>query len=170
MDAPAHMVPGAPTLDQFDADRFVAPACVIDVAGAGHEVVGRDVLEAHADLVAGCRFVLLHTGWARYWNDERYLDHFPVLSKDAARWLTTRGLSGVGVDAISVDPVARGVAARFEGSEFANHVEFFRAGLVLVENLTGLDALLRRRFQFICLPLKFERADGSPVRAAAVLE
>jgi kynurenine formamidase len=162
IDAPAHMVAGAPSLDQFAADRYVGTACVIDVAAPGRTDIGPDLLEAHAALVAGCDFVLLHTGWSRYWGDRRYFADFPVLSPAATRWLIARGLKGVGFDAISADPVG--------ASPFSNHLAFFRAGMILVENLDGLEPLAGRRFLFSCLPLKFDAADGSPVRAVAMLD
>ena len=162
VDAPAHMVAGAPTLDQMGVDRFVGRACVIDVSGAaGGEIEASD-LERHADLVSGCDFVLLHTGWSRYWGEERYYSGFPVLSGAATRWLIGRSLKGIGLDAISIDAVG--------ATRFANHLECFGAGLILVENLTGLDALVGRRFTLSCLPLALPDADGSPVRAVALLD
>lgn len=162
VDAPAHMVAGAPTLDQLGVDRFVGRACVIDVSGAAGGEIGAPDLERHAELVAGCDFVLLRTGWSRYWGEDRYFSGFPVLSAAATRWLIDRGLKGIGLDAISVDPVG---AARF-----ANHLDCFGAGLILIENLAGLDALAGRRFTLSCLPLALPDADGSPVRAVALLD
>ena len=161
VDAPAHMLPGAPTLDQLTVDRFIGPACVIDVSGATNGTLRLAALEPHAGLVAGCDFVLLHTGWSRNWGDDRYLEGFPVLSGEAAEWLASRSLKGVGLDAMSADPVG--------SVEFPNHLTFFRAGMILIENLNGLDRLIGQRFLFSCLPLAFERADGSPVRAVAVV-
>jgi kynurenine formamidase len=160
VDAPAHMVAGAATLAQLDAGHFVGCACAIDVSGRA--AIDTSALQAHAGLIEGCDFVLLHTGWSRYWGESRYFDGFPVLSTDAARWLTRRGLKGIGVDTISVDPVSATV--------FGNHLELFGAGLVIVENLTGLDALVGQTFLFSCLPLKLDVVDGSPVRAVATLE
>lgn len=162
IDAPAHMLAGGPTLDQLDAGRFVGRACVIDVSTAGAPAIEQAALEAHAHLIDGCRFALLHTGWARYWGQDRYFRGFPILSLEATRWLARRGLSGIGVDAISIDPVGT--------TDFPNHLEVFRAGMISVENLTGLDRLAGRTFLFSCLPLKLERADGSPVRAVAIVE
>ncbi|HEY3381084.1 MAG TPA: cyclase family protein [Vicinamibacterales bacterium] len=159
VDAPAHMLGNAPTLDRLGVDHFVGRACVIDVSG--HTTIEASTLTRHADLVAGCSFALLHTGWSRYWGQDQYFSGFAVLSADAARWLVDQGLLGVGFDAISADPVG--------ADEFGNHLAFFRAGMILVENLTGLDALIGRTFLFSCLPLKFEAADGSPVRAVAIL-
>lgn len=162
IDAPAHMVAGAPTLDQLGVGWFAGTASVIDVSEAPGGQVGPAMLEPYADLAAGCAYVLLHTGWSRYWGEDRYYSGFPVLDRDAARWLIARGLKGIGLDAISVDPVG---ATRFD-----NHLAFFEAGLVLVENLTGLGALVGRRFTFSCLPLALPDADGSPVRAVAMID
>ena len=160
IDAPAHMLAGSPTLDQLGAGHFVGKACVIAVEGEA--VIEKGLLEGHAALVDGCDFVLFHTGWSRYWGQDSYFEGFPVLSLGAAQWLAERGLKGVGFDAISVDPVGT--------MEYRNHFVFFHAGMICIENLTGLDALIAKNFLFSCLPLKFLGADGSPVRAVAILE
>jgi kynurenine formamidase len=159
VDAPAHMLTGAPSLDAYDATYFVGQACVVDVSGQA--AIEPSAIDAHASLIAGCDFILFHTGWSRYWGTDRYFQCFPVLSLCATRRLIAAGLRGVGVDAVSVDPV--------ETSTFENHLELFRAGLVSIENLTGLEVLIGQRFQFACLPLKLDRADGAPVRAVAIL-
>jgi hypothetical protein len=39
----------------------------------------------------------------------------------------------------------------------------------ILEGLTNLDQLLGKQFRFIALPLKIAGADGSPVRAIAIL-
>jgi arylformamidase len=155
IDAPAHMLPGAPTLDRLGIDRFVGRGRVVDVAG--QDEIGVAALAELGD----AEFVLFHTGWDRLWGQEGYYSGFPVLTLEAARRLAGRGLKGVGFDAISADPV---------GSEgFENHLELFRAGLILIENLTGLDQLIGNPFLFSCLPLKLEQGDGSPVRAVAMV-
>jgi kynurenine formamidase len=119
------------------------------------------MLRTSEDEISGASFVLVLTGWDRYWGERRYFSGYPVLSGEAAAWLAARGLKGVGFDALSADAV--------EAESFVNHLHFFRAGMVIVENLRGLEALVGRRFLFSCLPLKFANADGSPVRAVALL-
>ena len=158
IDAPAHMLPGAATLDQLGIDRFVGPAWVVDVPGPAIEL---ELLEAQEAAMAGSEFVLFHTGWSAKWGTPGYFEGFPVLSGAAARWLSRRGLKGIGFDAISADPVS--------STAFENHFECFRAGMILIENLTGLRPLVGKPFLFSCLPLKLEEADGSPVRAVAIL-
>jgi kynurenine formamidase len=41
--------------------------------------------------------------------------------------------------------------------------------ILIIENLAGLDKLPDGMFDFFAIPLKIEGADGSPVRAFAVL-
>ena len=41
---------------------------------------------------------------------------------------------------------------------------------MIIENLTNLDKIGKGLFLFAALPLKYENADGAPVRAVAMLE
>lgn len=159
IDAPAHMVPGASTLDQLPVERFCGRAWVVPVTAPA---IGVDVLAAQEEEIARAEFVLFHTGWAGKWGSPEYFTDFPVLAPEAAAWLAGRGLKGVGFDAISADPV--------DTVGYGNHLTLFGADLILIENLTGLEPLVGRRFLFSCLPLKLEAADGSPVRAVAILD
>jgi kynurenine formamidase len=158
VDAPAHMLPGAPTLDDLGVGHFHGPARVLDAAGWPE--LGMDLLLARqAELEA--EFVLFRTGWSSRWGHPDYYQGFPVLTSEATRWLCGRGLKGVGFDAISADPVA--------SAGFENHLALFRAGMIIIENLTGLEPLVGLDFTFSCLPLKLTQADGSPVRAVAMV-
>lgn len=160
IDAPAHMLAGAATLEDLGAGWFVGRAAVLEVAG--RSAIDAAFLEGQGSALAGCDFVLFHTGWDRHWGTPAYFEGFPVLDPAAARWLAGRGLKGVGFDAISVDPVG--------STTFDNHLLLFRAGLISIENLTGLAPLAGRSVLFSCLPLRLPGADGCPVRAVAILE
>jgi kynurenine formamidase len=50
------------------------------------------------------------------------------------------------------------------------HHAFFPAGITVIEYLTNLDQIGAPRRRFIALPLAVEGADGSPVRAVAVVK
>ena len=161
IDAPAHMLAGAPTLDRLPVGQFFGPARVVDVAARPGPEISLALLEARQADLEGAEFVLFHTGWSGKWGQEAYFTGFPVLAPEAARWLCGRGLKGLGFDAISIDPVAT--------QTYENHHICFQAGLILIENLTGLEPLIGRPFLFSCLPLKLEQAYGSPVRAVAMI-
>ena len=140
--------------------QFVGEGCVVDATTCG-KTIPLATLRASERAISGKSFVLVRSGWDRYWGERRYFSGFPVLSGEAVNWLAGLGLKGIGFDAISADPV--------EAETFGNHLHFFRAGMVIVENLRGLEPLVGRRFLFSCLPLKFGNADGSPVRAVALM-
>ena len=49
------------------------------------------------------------------------------------------------------------------------HHVFFPAGVTVIEYLANLDQIGVARCRFIALPLRIEGADGSPVRAIALV-
>lgn len=160
MDAPAHVFEDLSTLDALDVERFAGPAAAVDCSAlpAGAEI-GPECLDG-LDL-ARLDFVLFSTGWCRHWGKPEYFAGYPVLSPECARALAAAGLKGVGVDAISVDPV--------ESRELPNHRALLGAGMVIVENLVDIVEIFEQTFNFCALPLKFAQADGAPVRAVALL-
>ncbi|MEZ4388851.1 MAG: cyclase family protein [Candidatus Krumholzibacteriia bacterium] len=162
VDAPAHLITDAASLDQLSVDRFVGRAVVLDPGGLEDGRVTVLRLEAQRDRLERMDFVLLRTGWARRWGQPGYLEGFPCLAPDAARWLADHGVRGFGVDAISVDPVG--------DSALAVHHELLSRGLVIVENLANLGVLPGTPFTFCALPLRIAGGDGSPVRAVALLD
>ncbi len=161
MDAPAHILAGTKTLDQLPVETFCGEAMLLNCTAAGRASIDLHDLVRHADAIHKCRFLILHTGWSRYWGDERYFSDYPVLTPDAACWLAGAGLRGVGLDTISADAA--------DAADLPIHTILLGAGMVIVENLTNLAALAHPFFLFACFPLKIRDADGSPVRAVAMV-
>ena len=161
MDAPAHMIHYAPTLDSYPPERFIGPAYVLDCAslGAGG-IITPELLRRHREEIEAADFLLLYTGWDRYWETTAYFGVFPVLSAEAALWLgELRRLKAVGMDAVSFDLV--GIPF------FENHRILLGMDKLLIENLTGLAPIAGRTVCFTALPLHYAHADGAPVRAVA---
>ena len=162
VDAPSHMIEGAATIEALDAGRFVGSGCVVDLSRMGRSRIEIAGLEGERDRIARAEFVLLRSGWADRWGDASYFSGYPVLSIEAARWLAEFPLKGLGADMISFDEM--------HSTTMDAHKVFLAKGMILVENLTGLERLIGREFVFSCLPLKISGGDGSPVRAVALLE
>ena len=113
--------------------------------------------------LAAADFLLLYTGWDEKFGAPDYMEGFPVLSEDAARFLTELELKGVGFDAVSADAV--------DTEDYAVHKILLGAGLVIIENLTGLGKLPAGiPFCLTALPMAIKEADGAPARVMAVLE
>ncbi len=161
MDAPSHIIPGAKTLDQMPPDLFVGNGAVVELGVKECRTIDIELLKPHRGRIERSEFLLLHTGWGDLWGEEAYLKGYPVLSHDAAEWLADFPLKGIGADTISADEV--------ESATFPIHTILLEREIVVIENLTNLRALSDNEFVFCCFPLKIENADGSPVRAVALL-
>ncbi len=161
IDAPAHIIPRAKTLDQLGIDHYFGRACRLDLKSVNKPIIDVTDLKPYEDFMEEVDFVLLHTGWSEFWNKGRYFEGYPVLSTEAATWISEFRLKGLGVDMISVD--------REETSDFPIHRILLEQNILIIENLTNLQELPGMAFSFSCLPLKFENSDASPVRAIAII-
>jgi kynurenine formamidase len=181
-DAPVHWVTGKDLpesrLDTIPAERFVGPACVIDVAAE----VARDEdflltparIEAweaeHGPIGAGS-WVLLRTDWSRRTDPAAFLNvaddgpHSPGFRKDASELLVERGVLGVGVETIGTDA---GQAGTFD-PPFPNHTIMHGAGRFGLASLTNLDLLPATGAVVIAAPLKLVDGSGSPLRVLALV-
>jgi len=161
MDAPSHIIEGAKTLDQLPPDHFVGKSSLVDVTSNKHPSIDCDFLKSHEHLIESSEFLLLHTGWSKLWGKDTYFQGYPVLSSKAATWLTGFQLKGIGMDTISADEA--------ESTTFPIHTILLDRNIVIIENLRNLQALPAHGFMLCCFPLKIEYADGSPVRAVALV-
>jgi arylformamidase len=75
--------------------------------------------------------------------------------------LTGFPLKGIGLDAISIDPIT--------STDFAIHHILLSKEILIVENLNNLNAIPVDFFEFFSMPLWIKSADGSPVRAVAMI-
>lgn len=161
IDAPAHMIEGADTLDRLAVDRFFGKAMLVDLRNTQGGLIDSGMLEAYASRIAEADFLLLHTGWSRFWGTDRYDEGFPVLSADAASMVAASGLKGIGIDAPSFDAA--------QNHDCPVHRRLLGSGMMLIENLTGLHRLEHGLFILSVLPLPVTGAEACPVRAVAIL-
>jgi arylformamidase len=111
------------------------------------------------EAAAGGRAVLVRTGWDRRWGTEAYWEPGPFFSKDGAERLAELDPVLVGVDFANVDDTG-------DPSRPA-HTILLAAGVIIVEHLTGLDALPQGGFTFSAVPPRIVRGASFPVRAFA---
>lgn len=160
LDVPAHLFENGKTLTQFDVQQFTGRAFVQKFDSEGQLSI--DQINRQIDRFGVPEYILFCSGWDKYWGTESYFKNFPVLSVPVCEYLVKLSLKGIGVDAISIDPV--------ESSRLQNHHILLSNQVIIVENLTKLDKVPDTAFDFYCLPLKLENGDGSPVRAIAQYE
>jgi arylformamidase len=161
MDAPAHMIKNGLTLDRLPISHFIGLAVKIDLTHCCRLIQAEDI-ESLLHLDFPFNWVLLHTGWSRYWGHQAYFGHYPVLTEKAAYLLSKLPLKGIGIDAPSFDA--------FDSKDYPNHHLLLGKNILFVENLRGLEPLpTGHMFSFSALPLHYVNADGAPVRAMAII-
>lgn len=160
IDVPSHILENGLTVDKFDVGNFIGKARVIDVTNIPSNIIDINDLKEYETWLMEIDYLILKTGWSKYWGDNKYFNDFPTLSVETAEWLLQFKLKGIGIDAIAVDPV--------EDKNFTVHRVLFRENLIIIENMTNLNEVDSSLFTLSCLPLKLKDADGSPVRAIAM--
>lgn len=165
VDAPSHIFSNAKSIDRFPLDKFIGQAIVIRCQGKKEITVKH--LQPFENTIAQIDFILFYTGWQDKWNTDGYLDNCPIPNREAAIWLAQFDLKGLGIDSFSLDNVTP--AEHLASEILPNHHIFLKKEILLIENLTNLNKLPRGTFSFYCLPLNIEHADGSPVRAMALI-
>lgn len=161
VDAPAHMISGAKYLDDINLDQFQGQGLIVDVSEFASTEISLQHLLKHESQIKNCEFLILKSGWYKKWKTDAYHKDFPVLSEEAAKWLTQFKLKGIGLDVISIDPV--------DSQDVPLHKIILGAGFLIIENLSNLEALPKNGFLLQCFPLKISKADGSTSRVIAFI-
>lgn len=166
VDAPAHMLEGAPHIHEMPLDSFFGPALVADVRhrGAGDGITPNDLESAIGDRLARGDRVLLRTDQNTvYDGSSAWMARAPYLSDAVIDWFIERGASIVGFDFYH--------GAQPPGSPENAHfgAKLSRNGIMTMPYLTNLGAVGADRFTLASLPLKMVGVEASPIRAVAIL-
>jgi arylformamidase len=176
VDAPVHFLRGARHVAEMPLDQWIGEAAVVDLTHLGEngEVTAAD-LERRARHVRAADVVLLRTDWPRKASveSERFWREAPYTGRSACEWLVARKVKVVGYDYPpdhSIRTMIFEPGTPLSAEDATTHHAFFPVGIAVVEYLTNLDQIGAPRCRFMALPLALEGADGSPVRAVAVVD
>ena len=161
VDAPAHQIAGGDTLDEIGLERLVTDAVTIDVSHRDpHGAVPLAEVEPHLARVQPGDIVLFYSNNARNYGTDAYWTGWSYPDAEAAQALIDRGISAIGFDGPSADPV--------DSTTFDLHRVWLGAGRMILENVNNLD-LLPERVQVVVAPMKVAGANGAPARIFALL-
>ena len=144
VDAPSHVIEGAPAVDEMPLDAFIGPAKVFDFS---HKEPGEPI--ARSELmdrgIASGDIVILHVAYEAPGPDE--FPMYPYLSGDAAEYL-----AGIPIKAFASDMPSTGSFSEYgrlaaegaSGSEqvVAEHYAFLSRGIPNIEGLVNLESIL----------------------------
>lgn len=195
-DAPAHVVEGASFLDEMPLSSYFGTGVVVSIPKDKWEVVTAEDLENARPEIRPGDFVIVNTGWHRYYGDSRrYFVESPGTYKEAGEWLRDRGVKAFGIDCQALDhPLGTAIGPQPNGPLVPEALEEYReltgrdaaedfpywepchrailgANIVGFENVGGqIDAVTGKRCTFAAFPWRWEKGDGCIVRLVAMLD
>jgi arylformamidase len=150
VDAPLHLDDSGYNIADAPLDRFVGSARVLAIPAAksirASDLSGLDWTNVERVLFKTCSSL----------PEQRFDENYVYIEKDAARFLVEKGILLVGTDAPSID--------EFASRDLLSHRILLQHGIVILES-ARLHHVPAGDYELICLPLKLEGLEGSPVRA-----
>ncbi len=198
IDAPAHVVEGAPFMDQMPLSGFFGRGVVVSIPKKKWEVITAEDLENARPKIQEGDIVIINTGWHhKYADSSDYFHYSPGTYKEAGEWLAKKKIKMFGIDCQALDhPLGTAIGPHGpmgpiipqvidEYREFSGgreviedfpdwepcHRALLNAGICGIENVGGeLDKVTGKRCTFAAFPWRWERGDGCIVRLVAMID
>lgn len=173
-DAVKHLRgPDAPGPEGIPLEYCYSDGVVLDFRhkpfGAGISRADIDEALARIDYTLKERdIVLIQTGASTYNTESRYLTDHCGMTAEATRYLISKGVRLMGIDAVTFDPP---VWAMFERKQFWEaHMVMMDEDYWHIENLMNLDQLPACNFKLAVFPIKWIGTTAAPVRAVGIID
>src|SRR5271166_5382352 len=198
IDAPAHVVPGTPFIDEVPLPHFFGSGIVVSIRKEKWEPITYEDLEKAAGPVVRPRdVVLVNTGWHKLYEDsEDYFCREPGFVPSAGKWFVEKKVKVVGHDTQANDhPLATAIGPQRNGplhphlaeeykewsggrdwkDDFPEwepvHRILFKNGILGIENVGGdIDKVTGKRCTFAFFPWNWDRGDGCIIRLVAIVD
>ena len=166
VDAPAHMLEGAPHIHELPLESFIGPAVIADIRHRkdNDEITVAD-LEASVPKAfqRGDRLLLRTDQNKVYDGSPEWMARAPYLGDEGVDWCIDKGVSIIGFDFYHGQKPVDQPDAPPNGRKLSGH------GIMTMPYLTNLAAVDEERFTLVSLPLKMVGVEASPIRAIALL-
>ena len=150
IDAPFHYDTFGKSIDALPLELFIGEVAIVDVTKK--EIIDADVIDEEE--LQGVTRVFFKT--RDDYNIYRFNPDYKVVTKAAVERLAQLGVRVIGVDTPSIDAIDNGALTAHHACRVAE--------MIIIENLLLKD-VVAGRYEFIGLPLPFQGADASPIRA-----
>lgn len=183
IDAPMHVFErhnkkGIFAVDDWPLEQLYGETVVLDIPrGELGEITADDLEKARPEVKAG-DIVLVHTGWGRFYIEDRKTSKYvterrPGLVTSAAEWLVKKKVKAIGSDTTVINhPGPNVIPSAEERARGAVpydpvHKTLLGNDIVIIEQLMNLDKIKGQRVTCGFFPLRIVGLDGSPCRALA---
>lgn len=172
VDAQAHFVADAPTIETTQLSRVVGACRVLNLRDVEPNTEIDAARLAAADRGGGeSEILLLSVGWDRKrdYRTPQFWTEAPWLNRDAAEWLHARRPTAVAFDFPQDYPIRLLLEGRtVPKDQHVTHDVLLKSGITLIEYLVNTSALANPRTFFSAAPILIPTADGAPARAYAI--
>lgn len=194
MDAPLHVWQGGLHIDQIPLENCFGTGVILDFRHTKKwDIITGDDLEKATPKVERGDFVVVNTGWHKYFLTESYdyFNYFPGFYESAGEWFADKGVKAVAVDGGATDtPLAHRPLDKYapwlyqeyleETGKDANkefplyepcHLALAKAGIPGIECCGGqIDEVTGKRCTLACFPIRYKGGEASLVRLVAIVE
>src|SRR5580704_17153463 len=196
LNAPIHLVPGAPAVGDLELEKFFGTGVVVSIPKRKWQLLEPSDLERAKPAIKAGDIVLINTAWHHKYSDSKeYFGHAPGLSKSAAEWLVKKRVKLAGIDTACIDhPLATSLGPHRNGPQIKYLLPEYKqatkreaihdspewnpaslvllgAGIATVENVGGdLDEVTVKRCTFQGFPWKWHEGDACVIRLVAIVD
>lgn len=172
VDAQAHFVAHAPTIEATPLERVVGPCRVLKLRDAQpNEAIDAKRLQAADPGGEGGEIILLSAEWDTKRDNQtrEFWTEAPYLTRDAAEWLKAQAPTAIAFDFPQDYPIRLLLDGKeVPTEEHVTHDVCLRAGITLIEYVVNTAAIPGPRTFLCAAPLKLPNADGAPARIYAI--
>lgn len=162
IEAPYHYLKEGMDVSEIPLSRLMGEAVILDFSyKKTNQAIEREELEARGKEVQEHDIVILKTGLDKNYRTP-LAHHRPYLTPEATQWLVEKKISCLATDASGFE--VRGIDSQ------PNHELLFKNNIPVIEHLTNLEKLTKKRVFLIALCWKVRGLDSSPVRVIAIEE
>lgn len=157
IDAPAHFVQDGMTIDSLPLEQVNGKAKVLRIK---EEVITKECLEKYG--IERDDILIFRTSNSDVFEGIRVLDAYVTLDYEGAQYLVDKKVRMIGIDYMTIE---RPRNLRESGKSV--HTILLGNKIPILETL-DLRGVEEGEYTLMCLPLKLQGSDGSPVRAVLV--
>ncbi len=154
MDFPLHIFKDGKTSDTLDLSRLIRKVKVFDLSDLDMEIDEKDLVKLD---IQPDDFVLLKT---KNSQTDIFDFHFVFINEKAAQYLSSKGIAGVGVDALGVERDQKG---------HPTHHLLMNHDIIIIEGLRLKD-IPEGEYLMIALPIKIKHVDALPLSIILIEE
>ena len=162
LDAPFHFVKNGKKINQIPLNRLIGKGILIKLKKIKNSPITKSditLFEKKNGKIPNNSSIFFYTEWQKNLKNDNYFTENPGLDSSSAKYLASKKTNLVGIDSPSID--------LGKDESFTVHKILSKNNILIVENLTNMNKIQSKEFDFIILPLKIKDATGSPVRAVA---